>query len=185
MAKTKTYTHKQQGVVEMTYSTDVEDVKSGMVSHPKLGSHSEAFDNGKPCYLNLIRHYGGGGRGGGGGGIEFDMTSKLTQPIILAEDDDYIATYCVPTKSNEQITNLVMDLINEARLTANNRNAVRLIKKKLKKYVVVNPLVGDMPCRVCVVKYSNGRIGTKTLWDMEKLNQRTSSNKKEEQEEIS
>ena len=184
MAKTKTYTHKQQGVVEMTYSKDIQDIKEAQDKYPKLGTHREAFDAGKPAYLNLIRHYGGGGRAGIGG-VEFDVTSKLTQPIIMAEDDDYIATYCVPTKSNEQITNLVMDLINEARLTANNRNAVRLIKKKLKKYVVANHLVDGMPARFCIVKYPNGTIGMKTLWDMEKLNQRTSSNKKEEQEEIS
>ena len=170
MAKTKTYTHKQQGRIEMTYSKDIEDIKSKFGSHPKLGSHIEAFDNGKPCYLNLIRHYGGGGRTGTGG-IEFDMTSKLTQPIILAEDDDYIATYCVPTKSNEQITNLVMDLINEARLTANNRNAVRVVKKKLKKFKVANHLVDGMPARFCIVQYPNGTIGMKTLWDMEKLNE--------------
>ena len=148
-----------------TFSKNVEDLKAD--SMPQIDK--EAFDNGKPCYLNLIRHYGGG-RESSGSGIEFDMTSELIQPIVMAEDDDYIATYRVPTTSNKQITDFVFTMIDEARMTPNNRNSVRVIKKKLKKFKIPNPLVDDMPMNLEQVVDEDRQITyLKKSWNMEAI----------------
>ena len=73
------------------------------------------------------------------------MTAKLTQPIVMAEDDDYIATYRVPTKSHKQITDFELNEQdqNTVLIQGVSKQEVGEQAARIRKLRIPNPYTGN------------------------------------------